>query len=746
MTTRPTPGAPWDDERLTAAFAARAAQAVTPVDLARATSAAIPTQASSAGTWRRLLAPAAVVILAIGAVSGGVALRGSIGVESTDGPSSEPSASPSASDPWAGRDTVGLPTISVNDAIAICDAGIDDREIAVHGWFWPVSPIPCALPPPTSLQPVCLDRYVVLMAEPESLGTGGSSGYTGDLPTGPSFQIDLDDLDSAWQPALPASRPVEIAVVGHFDDRGSTSCSPEQQDACRDRFVVDRVDSVDGETLPTSLVDYLDGTGSPFGDAKAVIDAVRPGGTVLSAAHAVGGIDPRRIDQANDDPARWTVRVLDHGALATYMVVDSTGSIYELTADGPVLVALSTPGEPASLEPSPMPQVRSTFTVEIGPDDRPVSVEVLDRTGFLENARDATSAEMDGHSNIPRPGKLEISNIRQDAILVRWTGSVCDRRPQLTVVSSVADGPPSALHLTDERPGCDAMGIGRGVVLRFSRDVKARDLVGTEEVHLVEPVPSSVLGLDVIDVEAAFKVQARQGDDREIAVAGWFARGKVPGACARPAGQQPPSHFRPPEWLLDPDCPASLDRLLSDDDTTPNLLSIRPVLGPLGYGWVGDEPTRVQVVFVGHFDDRRTTDCPPEHRTACADAFLVDAIWQDEHLIGTNWVLGADDPPAHPPSGSVGALLTHRGPWADGSSEVLSLGLVRGTRLPSLEPVINEPRLVGGTWYWHVTALDPASVRTRTFIVPDIVFAGGDDFTVWEIVGNQAVPAHLVGS
>jgi hypothetical protein len=36
------------------------------------------------------------------------------------------------------------------------------------------------------------------------------------------------------------------------------------------------------------------------------------------------------------------------------------------------------------------------------------------------------------------------------------------------------------------------MGINRGVVLRFSADLDARDLAGIEDVRLVEPVPSTL--------------------------------------------------------------------------------------------------------------------------------------------------------------------------------------------------------------------------------------------------------------
>jgi hypothetical protein len=74
------------------------------------------------------------------------------------------------------------------------------------------------------------------------------------------------------------------------------------------------------------------------------------------------------------------------------------------------------------------------------------------------------------------------------------------------------------------------------------------------------------------------------------------------------------------------------------------------------------------------------------------------------------------------------------------------VGLVQGSDLGTLEPLLDEPQLVGGSWYWNVTALDRSTGRVRTFIVPDQVFDDGDDFTMWEVVGKQAVPTHLVGS
>jgi hypothetical protein len=206
-----------------------------------------------------------------------------------------------------------------------------------------------------------------------------------------------------------------------------------------------------------------------------------------------------------------------------------------------------------------------------------------------------------------------------------------------------------------------------------------------------------------------------------------------------------PTSHRPPGWPLDPDCRATFD-VFVEDDAPRDLLSFQAVLGALGYGWMEDGRNSNEVVFVGHFDDRRTSACDEGRQAACADAFWVDAIWYQGRIVATDWTSAPTALARRTPKGSRRSVETLDGPWSDGSATVLSVGLVRGSSLPALEPLLDEPRLVGGTWYWHVTVLDPSTGRVRTFIVPDQVFYGGDDFTVWEIVGDQAVPAHLVGS
>lgn len=492
--TTPTRPEPWGDDRLAAAFAARAALAVTPVDLAGATSAALRTRSNPDVVWPRLLAPAAVVVLAIGAVFGGLALSGRGGTpESPGGPPPDPGTFPTP----VSSEAAGLPVISVRDAIALRDAGPDDREAAVRGWFAPLMPVPCPFTPATSpVQPVCPDDQIILMADPEWLVTPDGNGYRRASPTGPSFQIDIDDLDGGWQPGLPiiaSTPPVEIVIVGHFDDRRSASCPVEVQAACRDRFVVDRVDSADGRVQPTSKVEQVEGGGTPFDDAWHIVEAVRPGVAILSAVHVDGADGLRRIEpalaaQGSDllgERAVWVMRVLDGEAMATYAVADSTGSLYEFTADGAVLVALSAPGDRTS--PSPIRQAASRPSPAWGPWPPPNAFSVLE---FKDDAgRKPRVAVVDDsrllewiQEGVPDPaiGAAGSEGLFRDPSGVhryrlRWGTTICDREMIVTVAADVK----RIVIEHAPRDGCDAMYVGRELVLQFSRDVEPDD-VGLE--------------------------------------------------------------------------------------------------------------------------------------------------------------------------------------------------------------------------------------------------------------------------
>jgi hypothetical protein len=790
MRIRPTQSEPWDDDRLAAAFAARATRAATPGDLAGATSAALRTRPSSSLAWRRLLAPAAVVILAVGAVSGGIALvgeqHGSSGVvEFVEGPSAdvktldaqefafeypadwlgydsfapgpelssvavlatvpvearcgderhvdircvnerplhpgeirmnvstgtalnwsfadrpdigngttrhlqvagrpaildvdaggndyygadqslhlyverpvegtefvmvdlisrdhpaaaieavmqqvirtfwiEDAAIPASTDPWAGREAIGLRIMSVYDAIPIRDAGDHDREIAVHGWFSEIGPMSCPYTAATSpVQPVCPDQFTVLMAEPESLMTReANGGFSGREPAGPAIQIDLDDLDGTWRPGLPdpgPAIPVEIVVVGHFDDRRSTACPVDLEAACRDRFVVDRVQVVNGEEQPTSLVDLAAGPGKPFDEVQRVIDVVRPDVAILSAVHVegsdLGRVEPILADRRGglvQEPAVWVVRALDLGALATYLFVDATDDLYEITPDDAVLI---TPVTGAETSPTPSP-------------------------------------------------------------------------------SSPA------------------------------------------------PPATTVLGVPVISVPELVARRAAGLSPDEVAVSGWIASSNVVYDC---------NIGLDPRHPLVPFCDTPIflmERFEQPDGVNTAGPSVAVIIGPdanvdVPVTW----GTPLEVFAIGHLDDGRWPTCPTTTQLACRREFVVDRIVAAEGSgdeLPEPWRHPSDsasDPATDPD------LVIHRLESRVGEITILSLGFADSEVLREIEPFLRERDRVDASFklqpLWIVrglVAVGPDPTVSRTFLVTDGP-VNDAAISIWEVGEGRVAPVR----
>ena len=255
----------------------------------------------------------------------------------------------SPADPWAGKMAVGLPVVSVSDAIAIRDAGIDDREIAVHGWFRPIpmAGCPAQLEPTSPVQPACPDQSIWLTEQMDALTTVQINPDTWRPPTSPAVQPDLDLVDRSWFPSAPESSgatAIEVVFVGHFDDYRSSLCPRAEEDACRERFVVDRVDWVDGEQQPTSVLDLVEGTplATPFDDVEAALDRITSGAPILSAVRVDGAVGLRGVEpslgtgQAGliDHDTLWVVRILVGDRAATYVVADGTDTFFEIDAAG----------------------------------------------------------------------------------------------------------------------------------------------------------------------------------------------------------------------------------------------------------------------------------------------------------------------------------------------------------------------------------------------------------------------------
>jgi hypothetical protein len=399
--------------------------------------------------------------------------------------------------PDAPAEVLGLSMRSVEDAIVIRDAGVDDRELAIKGWFSPVPPISCPAPatwPVTPVEPNCPDQWVVLMARPEVITTVEANGFVGGLPKGPSIQIDLDDLDMTWQPRLPdlgPAHPVEVVVIGHFDDRRAFACPAAVAAACRDRFVVDRVDRVGGIEQPTSEVVEVAAPRSRQADIESIVNAESPDGRVLSIVvvdgeTGIGRIEPALGSGAGgfiDAAATWTIRVLEGDRAVTYLVVDGSDAIFEMTADNmPVQVGGGSAASPdASWPPDgvvdvPMPEGGSGLTRRAG---------VVDRTGLLVEARAASVNDPRWAHRELQEGEMAIVQITPDTIAAYWNGTLCDDRLVLTVSGDRSSDPPDRLELRGESADrCRLALVHYGMVLQFSQPVDAASMQGSERIGM----------------------------------------------------------------------------------------------------------------------------------------------------------------------------------------------------------------------------------------------------------------------
>jgi hypothetical protein len=129
------------------------------------------------------------------------------------------------------------------------------------------------------------------------------------------------------------------------------------------------------------------------------------------------------------------------------------------------------PGSCWLLTPAGGP-ANNAVTVELAadvPGAAPILVAVHDRSGWLVQARAATSDEW--YETAPQPGEeamlVSILGPGMRTFLVRWWGTPCDASADLVIGRAV-----QSLAITlGPIPGCAAAAVGRGLVLTFDQDV-----------------------------------------------------------------------------------------------------------------------------------------------------------------------------------------------------------------------------------------------------------------------------------
>jgi hypothetical protein len=417
----------WDDARLAAAFAARAAAvAPVPADLtARSVVERLSRQPREANRARAILAAAATIVALVG--FGGLAA-----ITLTHRP---PSASiPATSQLPLGSGAIadaatelGLARIGVADAMAIHIASQDDREMLVSG-FLSNDPEPdrpaggavetddCDLAwnvPDHLLGPAC---WPMLMANPESIVSRTATSVTVHSPTGPAFHAAFDLTFLPGTPEVPidgAAVPSSITVVGHFSDRRAASCPSGAEPACETTFLVDRILEVGGIGVypPAGLVPAREAAEQALNRAvPGLVDLV----TVMTGRGELAKLEPSlapgHVPSSLDADVIWLIQAIPAPdgsggprSVRTFLVGDGIGLVVEMTADGPVV--RPDPGP----SPSPTPAVDLTLLMDLLAHPMTVGDAIARRDLRLDD----TELAVEGYASAPA-GPIPCPLIRPD--------------------------------------------------------------------------------------------------------------------------------------------------------------------------------------------------------------------------------------------------------------------------------------------------------------------------------------------
>jgi hypothetical protein len=480
---------PWDDARLVAALTARAALAPSPADVVAPTIERIRGDVARPSLWNVLRPAVGVAAILLVALIVGTTLPADRLSTPTIVPAAS-SASPRASTSIQSRsprpgETFGLPIITVADAILVRDAGVDDRELAVAGWFTPIPDAVYACPLMRGpivgpVQLVCPDQFLWLAQDPEVLADAAAPSFKS--PVGPAIHPAFDQIDRSVLPGLPNLRscgtrascpiaPTRLVVIGHFDDRRAALCAAEAGQQCRDRFVVDRVDSVAGiEQLP-SLLDAAAGD-----QLWTVYDVKRldaAGGAIVSmeviAGETLFRIEPSLATEQHWTRLRavWVVRRLVDDRVTTQVIADGSEDILTIRPDG--TTAFVQPGLPASHD-TPWPPIESRLIAQpLGSTTERLVVALVDTTGHLVEARLAPGEGLPPRDLTLR--QLWVDEISKRTLLIQWGGGRCDERLILTIAPDTS-GRPGEIILGGRQPGtCRSALVRWAIELRFDVDV-----------------------------------------------------------------------------------------------------------------------------------------------------------------------------------------------------------------------------------------------------------------------------------
>jgi len=246
---------------------------------------------------------------------------------------------------------VGAP-LTVSAAIERRDHALDATELLVAGWAWAPGPLFCTLirsgepvldQCPSSLTWLA-DRKPPPVTGPEFL-----------RPDGPAINLVIPP--ESVNLARLGTKPTQVAVLGHFDDRRAAACPSGLVERCRRNFIVDAIldpgrlalDTTLATTVPPALSRMPKGTASWAADAAGLSETDRANRLISAfpiAVSALRALEPDLVgtpSTAGLDTV-WLVHFLDQGVggnaiVRTRLVIDAdpaTGpaQVFDVTADG----------------------------------------------------------------------------------------------------------------------------------------------------------------------------------------------------------------------------------------------------------------------------------------------------------------------------------------------------------------------------------------------------------------------------
>ena len=257
------------------------------------------------------------------------------------------------------RAVMGLPVVTVSEALAMRSDLADSDPIAVSGWYSIGPGHSCPAPVDARAgNPLAMDcgRGESAIAEQPESAVVVQRTEVGDIT---SMTIDVREPESPYLFPLqdgPAGAdpfggrdswiPVPIVAIGHFNDHRAAGCPPADMEFCAGVFVLDRIAEADGNELDVVLQGDP-GLGPAAHSVDEIVQLIEAGfgkdGQLLTL-YAVRGQDLAIYeDRAPEMPAlavAWLAELVDFGTdgtgdpeLVTVVIGDGGGDVLWTSRD-----------------------------------------------------------------------------------------------------------------------------------------------------------------------------------------------------------------------------------------------------------------------------------------------------------------------------------------------------------------------------------------------------------------------------